>query len=72
MNIAQELVALSQTIVESPGAAADKLEAMATKLLSLARKVRSGQGTREANGIGDRVQINVVGPDGTLKQHAET
>lgn len=72
MNITQELTELSRMIAENPQSAADRIEAMATKLLALARKIRAGQGTRDTPGIGDRVQINVIGPDGTLKQQTET
>lgn len=63
---------LFREIADKPLAAADRLEALASKFLAFARTLRNQGGTRDTNGIGDRATINVVGPGGEITQRGGT
>lgn len=54
--------------------AADEVDEMASRLHELARHLRSGQqeGINSPGGMSDQVQINLVGPDGTIKHKVDT
>lgn len=57
-----------------PHGAADELEAMAARLMEAARRLRArgADGMRSPGGAVDRARIRVVGPDGVVKQEADT
>lgn len=60
---------------QRPLEAAEKLEAMAAKLTELAQSLRqkaAGQDFVAPGGMGDRVLMNVIGPDGKLKQSIDS
>lgn len=63
-------------VLEGDVSAADELDLMAERLQDLADKLRSGTfsqgGTTDPGGVTDRVQINVVGPDGIIKESSDT
>lgn len=70
---------LAGLIENDPTAAADELENMAGKLTALAAKLRESARSRDpegpprsTGGTDDRVQMNVVGPDGRVKQRSDT
>jgi hypothetical protein len=57
-------------ILTDPHGAADDLEEMASKLLEAAKKLRAGAAggiPTSPGGMGDRVQMNLIGPDGKVK-----
>jgi plasmid stabilization system protein ParE len=54
-------------------AAAVEVRNLGHRLLALADRLEAGQNpTKSVGGTGDRAQINVVGPDGEVKQSADT
>lgn len=71
-NPLQELTEIMTLMRTDPVACANKLDQMADKLHALADRIRRGDGVRDIGGMGDRVQINLVGPDGTIKQRVDT
>lgn len=53
--------------------AASELRQLAAQLIAAAESLEATEaGTREVGGTGDRVQMNLVGPDGTIKHHSDT
>lgn len=58
----------------NPRQAAAELEAWAKQLLELSFKLRSLSGglPQDDSGIGDRVMMKSVGPDGKIKQYTDT
>lgn len=70
---------LARVMAGDPSAA-DELEALAGRLHDIATRLRAGQagepGTRDPGGMTDRVQMQVVGPDGhgniVTKQKVDT
>lgn len=60
--------------VTNPKEVAAELRVMAARLNDAAAKLelQAADGYREEGGIGDKVTINVVGPDNNIKQTAET
>ena len=74
-QVAADLIRLSELIETDPAQAADELETMATGLLRVARKLRaatSGGALRSPAGMTDRLQMEVVGPDGQVRQRVDT
>ncbi len=71
-TLSGQLAALLRQVADNPLAAADRLEATAARLLALARALRAQGGTRDRGGIGDRVQMTVCGPDGTIRKSVDT
>jgi hypothetical protein len=74
-NFADRLKNLSQLIRTDPEAAAGQLEESADRMLKLAARLRelAAQGPyRSRGGTADRVQMEVVGPDGNVKQSVDT
>lgn len=74
MNAASIMADFLEAASRGPAAAAEYLEALAGKLLAQAAALRASQpppGTRSEGGTGDRVRMQVVGPDGGVKQTAE-
>lgn len=63
---------LARLIIEKPGEAANELDRMAERFRQLASQLRSRAACRDDSGIGDRVQIKLIGPDGTVKQVVDT
>lgn len=62
-----------EEMVKNPTAAADRLDAMADDIRALAARLRTQpNGFRDPGGMGDRVRINVMGPDGKPKQSIDT
>lgn len=62
-------------IIAGDPTAADEIEIMADRLREVARQMRKEQekgGMNDPGGATDRVQINVIGPDGTIKQQVDT
>ena len=53
-------------------AAADELDRLGDKLKEKAAQLRAEQAPRSTGGMGDRVQMRLVGPDGTVKQVVDT
>lgn len=67
------LSTLLRKMADDPAGAADDIEAMGCRLIALARQLREqGGGPLSTGGMTDRVQINVVGPDGQLKKSVDT
>ncbi len=54
--------------------AADEIDALADELRAAAARIReeSGADIRATGGAGTRVQMNVVGPEGEIKQSVDT
>lgn len=54
--------------------AADDLDLLADQLRSLAARLRAGasDNPRSTGGVIDRVQMALIGPDGTVKQRTDT
>lgn len=75
MNAAAVMADFLDAASRGPVAAAEHLEALADKLLAQAALLRAAKdappGTRSEGGTGDRVRMQVVGPDGAVKQTAE-
>ena len=75
-NVLTEAAALLRLAATDPAAAADRMEAMAARLMAAARKLRSSAagrgGTRDTGGSTDRVQMEVRGPDGEVKYKTDT
>ena len=70
MNDFQRIAAL---LVAGDPAAAGEVRALGFKLLALADRLEAGANPiRSCGGMGDRAQIHVVGPDGEVKQTADT
>ena len=68
-----DLRRLAALIAARDPAAADELDIMADKLRALAARLRAGENpNRSTGGATDRVQMNVFGPDGTLKRRVDT
>lgn len=68
------LQALAQ-LQSDPDGAADRLEKLAAKLLEVAKQLRSRKTLSDfqtPGGMGERVRIDVVGPDGQVKQQVDT
>lgn len=68
----QEVLALMNN---RPLEAAEKLEAMAAKLTELAQHLRqkaAGDDFKAPGGMGDKVLMNVFGPDGKLKKSIDS
>lgn len=71
----QETASLLRQITDDPAGAADQLEAMAARLVEAAAQLRMRASTnsiRSEQGIGDRVQMIVRGPNGEIKQQTDT
>lgn len=67
------LADLLRLIADDPIAAAGRLEGMAAKLTELAAALRAGNSpTLDTPGVGDRVQMNLVGPDGRVRQQVDS
>jgi hypothetical protein len=71
MNALDTILALMLT---DPLQAADRLDDLARKLTELAVSLRIEQspGYLAPGGMGDRVKVQVFGPDGTIKQDVST
>ena len=64
---------LSLIVADDP-AAADEVDALADRLRALAATLRSRHESPwiAPSGMSDRVKINVVGPDGSIRQSTDT
>lgn len=69
-----ELAKMFSLIANRDPAAAGMVRTMAHRLLALADRLeaRAENPMRSPGGMGDRVQMKVVGPDGELKQQTDT
>lgn len=56
-------------VVTDPLRAAAEMDKLADRLHAMADDLRQG---RNPGGISDRVIVNVVGPQGDIKQHVDT
>ena len=76
MNPLVDLSNILEMIKTDPARAAERLEDIATRLTGLANKLKEiakdREGIRSTGGVGDRVQIELVGPDGQIKQRIDT
>lgn len=52
-------------------AAADELDRLADKLRALAARLRAAPGTRSIGGVGDRVRMQLRGPDGSVRHDTD-
>lgn len=59
-------------VIAGDASAADDLDRMADKLKGLAAALRGGGGPLDTGGMGDRVRMAVVGPDGAVKATTDT
>lgn len=71
MNIVIEVREILALAMESPALAADRLDALADVMRRTAGELRAIESWKSPGGMGDRVLINVIGPDGTVKQTVE-
>lgn len=55
-----------------PVAAANRLDALADEYRALAQRLRGSVGYQSRGGTGDRVRMQVVGPDGAIRQTIDT
>lgn len=71
---AAEVSLIARLLAADPAAAADRLDALAEQLGAQAAALRAQAdgGWRSGGGAGDRVTIQVVGPDGRVKQTGGT
>lgn len=76
MNPLVDLSNIIEMMKTDPARAADRLEDMSRRLTELASNLReiakNREGMRSTGGVGDRVQIALVGPDGQIKQRTDT
>ena len=65
---------LLELMKHEPCKAADELERLADNLKMLAKKVRdsNSKSGRSPMGMGDRVMVDVLGPDGEIRQSVDT
>lgn len=70
MSLSEALEELSR----NPHASADQLDALAARLSAFAATLRAqGQsGYLAQGGMGERIRVNVVAPNGTVKQQIDT
>lgn len=74
MDLAAQFRDLTALMEADPAAAADRLDALADRLRVAAaglRQMATG-GMRSQGGAGDRVRMQVVGPDGRVRQTVDT
>lgn len=67
MNKLQELLLLAKT---NPSAAAEEIDKMIRSLETLKNSIINPM--RSTGGVSDRVQMQVIGPDGAVKQTVDT
>jgi len=73
MSIAQLIIEAISNINSDPMLAADRLDKVAAMLQAKAKILRESQsGYTTDNGMGDRVLMKVIGPDGNIKQKVDT
>lgn len=74
MNAITELADVVKLIQSDPAGAADKIDDLVVKLKNIAAQLRRKAESDYCShgGAGDRVRIQVVGPDGTIKQTVDT
>lgn len=70
MDMTTRLFEALKLLSEHPHEAANRLEALALRLLELAAALR--QTNHSPSGMVDRVQMRVVGPNGDLKRQVDT
>ncbi len=68
-NVAQRTEEFLKLAKSDPLAAARHLDALADELRDMAERLRSGM--RSKGGVVDWVRLQVVGPDGQVKQETE-
>jgi hypothetical protein len=74
-DLANRLGRLGDLMRTSPARAADELDAMAERLRDAARVIRDRAASappRDPGGCSDRVQMTLVGPDGTHRHSTDT
>ncbi len=73
-SVVEQLSGLFRTMADDPPAAALRLREMADRLLVLAEMLEQQQpgGTRDQGGTVDRAVVQVVGPDGRVRQSVDT
>ncbi len=67
-----EMVTILEAMTRGPGPCADALDELADKIRAIASEMRNNSGTRDQGGAVDRCRMNVVGPDGKVKQQVDT
>lgn len=71
----KNIEAIMKGFAEDPEGSALKLEQAAQRAAALAKMLRKLQAFSRGisrGGIADRVQMDLVAPDGTVKQHVDT
>lgn len=65
---------LLRRVIAGDVTAADEIDRLAGRLRDLANHLRQGNqdGTRDPGGMSDRVQMQVIGPNGEIKQQVDT
>lgn len=64
---ADDLKRILVLVATGDPAAADEIDRMADRLHALATRLRANSGIRATGGVGDRIRMQLVGPDGKLK-----
>lgn len=72
MDITARLHESLKLLTEQPLEAADRLEALAGRLLELAAALREQPQMHSPSGMADRVQFTVVGPNGDVKRQTDS
>lgn len=70
-EVFQRAANLFELLASDPQAGADELDRMAAQLKALATHVR-GNPLKSIGGMTDRVQMELVGPDGVIKRRIDT
>jgi hypothetical protein len=71
MNAAQTLLQAIQYAETQPQKAAELLDLLALQLTAWATRLRSAEGYVAHGGFTDKVTMQVIGPDGEVKQSVE-